>query len=105
MVVAGVVLVAVAAVLVVAALFSNSTSVRVHLLGVTISDISVGVVFLVGMAVTVVAVLGIVLLVGGLRRGRRQRKQRRQLERENQRLATSTSAVDPGTDLTAPPNP
>lgn len=103
MAVAGIVLIAVAVVLVTAAVTSNTNTVKVHLLGMTITSLSVGTVFIAGMVVTIVAVLGIVLLLAGLRRNRRKRKERKGLQKENERLlGGQDTGADPIDDAGRP---
>jgi uncharacterized membrane protein len=99
MIIVGVVLVAVAVVLTAAAITSNGQHVKFDLWGVLHSSVSVGTVFIAGMITTVVAVLGVLVLVGALRRNRRQRKERKQLAKEE----SSTPQLETGAiDFTKP---
>ncbi|MGI9093294.1 MAG: LapA family protein [Mycobacteriales bacterium] len=96
MVAIGLILVILAAVVVVAALTSNTQSVVVHLWGLRISNLSVSVVFIAGLLTTVVAVAGVMVLAAGMRRAHRVRKENRALARENKRLGrTPTSETMP----------
>jgi hypothetical protein len=83
----GLILLAAAGVLTAAVVTSNTDSLAVDLWGVSVSNVTLGVVFVAGMITTVVAVVGLGLLMGGLRRNRRLRKERRSLLRENEQLA------------------
>jgi hypothetical protein len=97
MVIVGVVLVAVAAVLTAAAITSNGQHVKFDLWGVLHSSVSVGTVFIAGMITTVVAVVGVLVLVNGVRRNRRLRKERKQVAKEE------TPQIDTGAiDFTKP---
>lgn len=87
MAVLGLILLAGAAVLTAAVVTSNTGAVETDLWGVTVSDLTLGVVFVAGMITTVVAVAGLALFMGALRRGRRLRHERLELRRENERLA------------------
>ena len=87
MAVLGLILLAAAGVLTAAVVTSNTDSLTVSLWGLHISNVSVGVVFVAGMITTVLAVVGLGLLMGGARRNRRLRKERRTLRRENEQLA------------------
>ncbi|MGI8870639.1 MAG: hypothetical protein ACR2F6_17780 [Mycobacteriales bacterium] len=103
MAVAGGVFLVIATVLVVAALASNTKSVDVHLFGIDISGISVGAVFIGGMITTILAVLGLILFIAGMRRNRRKRVERKSLQKENRRLNTQpTSTLS---DLQTPASP
>ncbi len=92
MVVLGLLLLAAAVVAVIAAVTSNSGSVDIHLWGLSVSHLSVGVVFVIGMVTTVVAVVGLMLFAGGMRRGRRLRKEKNRLAHENRQLAAQAEA-------------
>jgi uncharacterized membrane protein YcjF (UPF0283 family) len=95
----GLILLAAAGVLTAAVVTSNTDSLTVDLWGATVNNVTLGVVFVAGMITTVVAVVGLGLLMGGLRRNRRLRKERRTLRRENEQLA---QRVDSTPDTTAP---
>jgi uncharacterized membrane protein YcjF (UPF0283 family) len=82
----GLILLAAAGVLTAAVVTSNTDSLAVDLWGVTVSNVTLGVVFVAGMITTVLAVVGLGLLMGGLRRNRRLRKERKSLRRENEQL-------------------
>ena len=97
MAVLGLILLAAAGVLTAAVVTSNTDSLAVDLWGVSVSNVTLGVVFVAGMITTVVAVVGLGLLMGGLRRNRRLRKERRTLRRENEQLA---QRVDTAPDST-----
>ena len=99
MAVLGLILLAAAGVLTAAVVTSNTDSLAVDLWGVSVSNVTLGVVFVAGMITTVVAVVGLGLLMGGLRRNSRLRKERRTLRRENEQLA---QRVDSTPDTSAP---
>jgi type II secretory pathway pseudopilin PulG len=96
----GLILLAAAGVLTAAVVTSNTDSVSVDLWGVTVTNLTLGVVFVAGMITTVLAVVGLGLLMGGVRRGRRLRQERRALRRENEQLAQRVEAAPP-TDQSA----
>ena len=83
MAVLGLILLAAAGVLTAAIVTSNTNELSVDMWGVTVSDLTVGVVFVAGMITTVLAVVGLGMLMGALRRGRRLRPERRSLRQEN----------------------
>lgn len=87
MAVLGLILLAAAGVLTAAVVTSNTDTLAVDLWNISVSNVTLGVVFVAGMITTVVAVVGLGLLMGGLRRNRRLRKERRTLRRENEQLA------------------
>jgi uncharacterized membrane protein YcjF (UPF0283 family) len=95
----GLILLAAAGVLTAAVVTSNTDSLAVDLWGVSVSNVTLGVVFVAGMITTVVAVVGLGLLMGGVRRNSRLRKERRTLRRENEQLA---QRVDTTPDNSAP---
>jgi len=96
MVIAGAVLAAVAVVVIAAAVTGNGHTVKFDFFGIYHSHLSLGAVFISGMVTTVIAVLGVVLLVGGLRRGRRARKEQKRLDKENANLPqiSPTGGID-----------
>lgn len=94
MAVLGLILLAAAGVLTAAVVTSNTGAVETDLWNATISNLSLGVVFVAGMLTTIVGVIGIVMLTAGVRRNQRLRQERRVLRRENQRL---TQRVEAGT--------
>lgn len=96
MVVVGVLLVAVAVVLTAAAITSNGGSAKFDLWGVVHSTMSIGAVFLMGMITTIVGVLGILVLVGGMRRGRRLRKERKRISKEHEQLSSGPQLTGTG---------
>ena len=98
MAVLGLILLAAAGVLTAAVVTSNTDSLSVSLWSVDVSNVTLGVVFVAGMITTVLAVVGLGLLMGALRRNRRLRKERRSLQRENEQLAQRRD-----TDATLPP--
>ena len=98
MAVLGLILLAAAGVLTAAVVTSNTDSLSVSLWSVDVSNVTLGVVFVAGMITTVLAVVGLGLLMGALRRNRRLRKERRSLQRENEQLAQRRD-----TDSTPPP--
>jgi hypothetical protein len=83
----GLILLVAAGVLTAAVVTSNTGAIETDLWGTTISNLSLGAVFVAGMLTTLVGVAGLVLLTAALRRGRRLRQERRVLRRENERLA------------------
>jgi hypothetical protein len=98
----GLILLAAAGVLTAAVVTSNTDTLAVDLWGVTVSNVTLGVVFVAGMITTVLAVVGLGLLMGGVRRNSRLRKERKSLRRENEQLIqrvesspTSTEPVSP----------
>jgi hypothetical protein len=86
-VVLGLILLAAAGVLTAAVVTSNTGALDTDLWNLTISNLSLGIVFVAGMLTTIVGVAGVVLLTAGARRGQRLRHERRVLRRENQRLS------------------
>ncbi len=101
MAVLGLILLAAAGVLTAAVVTSNTDSLSVDLWGVSVTNVTLGVVFVAGMITTVLAVVGLGLLMGGMRRNRRLRQERRTLRRENeqlsQRVETAPVAAEPPT--------
>jgi type II secretory pathway pseudopilin PulG len=89
----GLILLAAAGVLTAAVVTSNTDSLSVSLWSVDVSNVTLGVVFVAGMITTVLAVVGLGLLMGGMRRNRRLRKERRSLQRENQQLAQQVEST------------
>ncbi len=98
MAVLGLILLAAAGVLTAAVVTSNTDSLAVSLWGVSVSNVTLGVVFVAGMITTVLAVIGLGLLMGGMRRNRRLRKERRSLRRENEQLAQRVDSTPDGTE-------
>ena len=94
MAVLGLILLAAAGVLTAAVVTSNTDSLSVSLWSVHVSNVTLGVVFVAGMITTVLAVVGLGLLMGALRRNRRLRKERRSLQRENEQLAQQRMDTD-----------
>ena len=101
MAVLGLILLAAAGVLTAAVVTSNTDSLAVSLWGVSVSNVTLGVVFVAGMITTVLAVIGLGLLMGGLRRNRRLRKERRSLRRENEQLAQRVDSTPDGSGSAA----
>lgn len=93
MAVLGLILLAAAGVLTAAVVTSNTDSLSVDLWGASVTNVTLGVVFVAGMITTVLAVVGLGLLMGGMRRGRRLRQERRSLRRENEQLAQRVEAA------------
>jgi type II secretory pathway pseudopilin PulG len=89
----GLILLAAAGVLTAAVVTSNTDSLAVSLWGVSVSNVTLGVVFVAGMITTVLAVVGLGLLMGGMRRNSRLRKERRSLRRENEQLAQQVEST------------
>ncbi len=87
MVVLGLVLLVGAGVLTAAVITSNTGVVGADVWGLHISNLSLGGVFVVGVATGVVGLLGLVMLFSGMRHVQRLRRERRELARENARLA------------------
>jgi hypothetical protein len=94
MVVLGLVLLVGAGVFTAAAITSNTSTTGADLWGLHISNISLGGIFVAGMVAGVAAVFGLVLLFSGMRRSARLNRERRQLARENARLARRQDDVD-----------
>jgi len=88
----GLLLLAAAGVLTAAVVTSNTGAVETDLWNATISNVSLGVVFVAGMLTAVAAVVGIIMMMGGVRRNQRLRQERRVLRRENQRLSQRVEA-------------
>ncbi len=108
MAVLGLILLAAAGVLTAAVVTSNTGTLSVDLWNVSVSNVTLGVVFVAGMITTVLAVVGLGLLMGGMRRGRRIRQERRALRRENEQLAQRAEPTGPADQYarrTAPPPP
>jgi hypothetical protein len=106
----GLILLVAAGVLTAAVVASNTSMLSVDLWSVSVSNVTLGVVFVAGMITTVLAVVGLGLLMGGLRRGRRIRQERRALRRENEQLARRTEPTGPADDYAGrsaplPPGP
>jgi type II secretory pathway pseudopilin PulG len=91
----GLILLAAAGVLTAAVVTSNTDALSVSLWSVDVSNVTLGVVFVAGMITTVLAVVGLGLLMGALRRNRRLRKERRSLQRENEQLAQQVDSTPP----------
>ncbi|HEY7100799.1 MAG TPA: hypothetical protein VH573_04075 [Mycobacteriales bacterium] len=101
----GLILLAAAGVLTAAVVTSNTDSLSVSLWNVDVSNVTLGVVFVAGMITTVLAVVGLGLLMGALRRNRRLRKERRSLQRENEQLAQRMDSTPPPMAPTGPTGP
>jgi hypothetical protein len=101
----GLILLAAAGVLTAAVVTSNTNSLSVDLWGATVSNLTVGVVFVAGMITTVLAVVGLGLLMGALRRGRRLRHERRSLRQENKQLSRRVEENDSPTTQPYQPAP
>jgi uncharacterized integral membrane protein len=101
----GLILLAAAGVLTAAVVTSNTDSLSVSLWSVDVSNVTLGVVFVAGMITTVLAVVGLGLLMGALRRNRRLRKERRSLQRENEQLAQRVDSTPPPMAPIAPTAP
>ncbi|HEX5494422.1 MAG TPA: hypothetical protein VFX70_07630 [Mycobacteriales bacterium] len=101
MVVLGLLLLAAATVLAVAVITSNTGVVSADLWGLTVTNMSLGAIFAVGMIAAVVGLLGLMILLGGARRSRRRRRDRRALARDHRRLAAQaeTARPEPGADV------
>ncbi len=97
MAVLGLILLVAAGVFTAAVVTSNTGAIETNLWGATISNVSLGVVFVAGMLATLVGVAGLLLLTGAVRRGRRLRQERKVLRRENQRLSQQVG-TGPGPD-------
>ena len=100
MAVLGLILLAAAGVLTAAVVTSNTSSLSVDLWGVSVSNVTLGVVFVAGMITTVLAVVGLGMLMAGMRRGRRLRQERKSLRRENEQLAQRVESTDTPADRT-----
>ncbi|HVX44210.1 MAG TPA: hypothetical protein VHC49_09995 [Mycobacteriales bacterium] len=89
MVIVAVLLIAIAVVLTAAAVTSNGHKVTFDLWNIVDTKVSVGVVFIAGMITTVIAVGGIALLVAALRRKRRARRERKEINRQQGQQVTA----------------
>lgn len=94
MAVLGFILLAAAGVLTAAVVTSNTDSLSIDLWNISVSNVTLGVVFVAGMITTVLAVVGLGLLTSGMRRARRLRQERRSLRRENEMLAQRVDSTD-----------
>jgi hypothetical protein len=74
---------------------SNTGAVGVDLWGAHISNLSLGGVFVAGLATGVLALLGLVMLFAGMRRAQRLRRERRALAKENARLVQHAGSTEP----------
>jgi type II secretory pathway pseudopilin PulG len=101
----GLILLAAAGVLTAAVVTSNTDSLSVSLWNVDVSNVTLGVVFVAGMITTVLAVVGLGLVMGALRRNRRLRNERRTLQRENEQLAQRMDSTPPPMGPPAPTTP
>jgi type II secretory pathway pseudopilin PulG len=101
----GLILLAAAGVLTAAVVTSNTDSLAVSLWSVDVSNVTLGVVFVAGMITTVLAVVGLGLLMGGMRRNRRLRRERRSLQRENEQLAQRVDSTPDSVTSAAPTMP
>jgi steroid 5-alpha reductase family enzyme len=106
MVVLGIVLLAGATVFAVSAVSGNTGAVETDLWGMSISNLSVGSVFVLGMITTAVGLAGLVLAAAGATRGAKRRRERRALTRENRRLTRemgrAAAAPAPATPVEPP---
>lgn len=73
---------------------SNTGTTDVSLWGLTVSNLSLGTLFIAGMITTIIGLVAVALVLGGTRRARRMRRERRRLTRENERLVQRTGALD-----------
>lgn len=89
MVIVGAVLVLIALAAIAAAVTGTAPHARLDLWGIHMT-VSTGTIFIAGMITTVIAVVGVVALVGGLRRNRRRRKEKKQLAKEKEQLTAGT---------------
>jgi hypothetical protein len=90
----GLILLAAAGVLTVAVVTSNTGAVETDLWSASISNLTLGGIFVAGMLTTIVAVAGIALMTAGMRREKRLRQERRVLRQENRRLTRRVETVD-----------
>lgn len=95
MVVLGLLLLVGAGVFTAAVVTSNTGAVGSDLWGLHISNLSLGGVFVAGIATGAIALLGLVVLLGGMRRARRLHRERKELARENARLTRHADVVEP----------
>jgi uncharacterized integral membrane protein len=95
MVILGLVLLIGAGVFAAAVVTSNTGTVGADLWGWQISNVSLREVFVAGAVAGAVALLGLVMLFAGTRRARRLRRERRELTRENARLAQHVDSGEP----------
>src|SRR5947209_3087138 len=100
MVVFGLVLLVGAGVFAASVISSNTGAVGGDLWGLHISNVSMAGAFLAGVAAGAVALLGLVMLFAGSRRSQRLRRERRELARENARLAQHVESTEARADST-----
>lgn len=99
MIIVAVLLIAIAVVLTAAAVTSNGHKVTFDLWNIIDSKVSVGVVFIAGMITTVIAVGGVVLLLAAVKRKRRARKERKELNRQQEQLTGTSDLLGSMPDL------
>jgi uncharacterized membrane protein YciS (DUF1049 family) len=105
MIIVAILLIAIAVVLTAAAVTSNGHQITFDLWDIVDSKVSVGVVFIAGMITTVIAVGGIALLLAGLKRKRRTRKERKELNRQQEQLTATPDLLSSMPDLGIPDVP
>jgi len=98
MLIAGIVLVAVAIALIAAATTGNGHSVKVDIFGIVHPHLSISSIFLGGIVTTVIAVVGVFVLIRGMKATRRSRKETKRVAKDNKKNAPaqieSTGAID-----------
>jgi uncharacterized integral membrane protein len=92
MVILGIIVLALAVAAVIVLIGANTGDVDVHALGGTWT-VQVYWLVVLGVALTAAAMVGILLIVIGAARARKHRNQRRELERENKRMASQIGGV------------
>lgn len=103
----GIILIAIASVALLVALFGGSPDTVIYDLGPINVETSALAVFLFGAATVLVFVMGLEMIRSGVRRGNRRRKERKELNRLSKKLETresertrTTGATDTTTDTT-----
>lgn len=92
MVVLGLLLVLLAGGATTAALVENTKPTSMDILGVTISNLSIGGIFLAGVVTALIFALGLFLMLGGAARARRRRQKNKSVVKDSRREAASLAA-------------
>jgi|SRR5882757_3085899 len=97
MLIAGIVLVAVAIALIAAATTGNGHSVKVDIFGIVHPHLSISTIFLGGIVTTVIAVVGVFVLIRGMKASRRSRKENKRVAKDKKQAPAqieSSGAID-----------
>lgn len=92
MVILGLLMVLLAAGATTAALVENTKPTSMEILGVTMSNLSVGGIFLAGVVTALVFALGLFLMMGGAARARRRRQKNKTVVKDSRREAAELAA-------------